>query len=385
MSELQARATGGLATRPAADAHPRKAPAAVGVVPGGADHHQVGRRPVDGGVVPHRPRGRHPEVGAGADQAMLVLLAGGEPAQVASSTVDGTAPTYRHRTRPGPASAAPMPYVAIHGSVDVGGHGRVARGRGARPRPGGDGSATPPSSGRRPCGCANAEVRVERHPIAVGRPARRPARVSRRRHRVGTGLRVVLDGAIGFAATVEVGVDAAVALVDLAASSRTGHRRHHPAAGGAGRRAVPRHRRLVVPVPGRPGGRPPRPTRWRSSRRGAPACWPPPGVDHVTASVLAVHETKHYADLAGTRAHQRRVRVHPQVEALTLGDGDGGLRDPADAGPAGGTGVGVPHRRRLGLGGRARPAPGPPGREGGGAVGGAGHATTWSSTRPTCG
>ena len=41
-------------------------------------------------------------------------------------------------------------------------------------------------------------------------------------------------------------------------------------------------------------------------------------VDHVTASVLAVTEDTHYADLAGTVADQRRIRVHPQVEAIAL-------------------------------------------------------------------
>jgi TldD protein len=49
-----------------------------------------------------------------------------------------------------------------------------------------------------------------------------------------------------------------------------------------------------------------------------------PGVDHVTASVLAVSEDKHYADLAGTRAGQRRVRLHPALEAMALQpDGSG--------------------------------------------------------------
>ncbi|MFI9005795.1 TldD/PmbA family protein [Actinosynnema sp. NPDC053489] len=38
-----------------------------------------------------------------------------------------------------------------------------------------------------------------------------------------------------------------------------------------------------------------------------------PGVAHVRAKVVAVREDKFYADLAGTRTEQRRVRVHPQV------------------------------------------------------------------------
>ncbi len=47
-------------------------------------------------------------------------------------------------------------------------------------------------------------------------------------------------------------------------------------------------------------------------------------VDHVTAHVLAVTEDTYYADLAGTEATQRRVRVHPVVEALAL-DADNGF------------------------------------------------------------
>ncbi len=44
-------------------------------------------------------------------------------------------------------------------------------------------------------------------------------------------------------------------------------------------------------------------------------------VSHVTAEVLSVSEQTYLADLAGTRATQRRVRLHPQMEALALGDG----------------------------------------------------------------
>jgi len=42
------------------------------------------------------------------------------------------------------------------------------------------------------------------------------------------------------------------------------------------------------------------------------------GVSHVSARVLAVSELKHYADLSGTVASQRRVRMHPVLEAVAL-------------------------------------------------------------------
>nr|WP_067512870.1 TldD/PmbA family protein [Nocardia puris] len=42
------------------------------------------------------------------------------------------------------------------------------------------------------------------------------------------------------------------------------------------------------------------------------------GVDHVTASVLQVKEQTFYADTAGSSIAQQRVRLHPQLEAITV-------------------------------------------------------------------
>ncbi|MCM6775425.1 TldD/PmbA family protein [Nocardia sp. CDC159] len=42
------------------------------------------------------------------------------------------------------------------------------------------------------------------------------------------------------------------------------------------------------------------------------------GVDHVTASVLQVKEQVFYADTAGSSITQQRVRLHPQLEAITV-------------------------------------------------------------------
>jgi TldD protein len=42
------------------------------------------------------------------------------------------------------------------------------------------------------------------------------------------------------------------------------------------------------------------------------------GVDHVTAQLRQVIEGKFYADTAGTMTTQQRVRIHPEVEALTV-------------------------------------------------------------------
>jgi TldD protein len=42
------------------------------------------------------------------------------------------------------------------------------------------------------------------------------------------------------------------------------------------------------------------------------------GVEHVQASCMHVKEQKYYADTAGTRTRQQRVRIHPDFTALTV-------------------------------------------------------------------
>src|SRR6478735_6039876 len=42
-------------------------------------------------------------------------------------------------------------------------------------------------------------------------------------------------------------------------------------------------------------------------------------VDHASAHLLQVHENKYYADLAGTRTTQQRIRLHPGFEAMGAG------------------------------------------------------------------
>ncbi|MEU3026552.1 TldD/PmbA family protein [Streptomyces incarnatus] len=50
------------------------------------------------------------------------------------------------------------------------------------------------------------------------------------------------------------------------------------------------------------------------------------GVSHVDASLLAVHENKFYADTAGTVTTQQRVRLHPELTAVSV-DGSSGEFD----------------------------------------------------------
>jgi TldD protein len=166
-------------------------------------------------------------------------------------------------------------------------------------------------------GCSNAEVRIER--IRTQAVVLRDGLVETTADdlELGMGLRVVHDGVIGFAATVELGPDAAAELADRAtalakaASSAASERVELAEESSAGEvEWVSEYeidpttislREKVEPL-----------EAWSNQLLAAK------GVDHVTAYVLAVAEDKHYADLSGTVTTQRRVRINPDVEALAV-------------------------------------------------------------------
>ncbi len=137
------------------------------------------------------------------------------------------------------------------------------------------------------------------------------------------GVRVVVDGAMGFAGSVAAGAEQAASLVDEAVEvART-------IARAGGDRVVladePGHGMLswtspydIDPVDVALADKVAVLTEWSDRVLGSGS------VDHVTADVLAVTEDKFYADLRGTEATQRRVRVHPTLEAFAV-DPDGGF------------------------------------------------------------
>lgn len=166
-------------------------------------------------------------------------------------------------------------------------------------------------------GCSHAEIRVER--IRSQAVVLRDGLVETTADdlELGMGLRVVHDGVIGFAATVELGADAAAELADKATALA------REASVAATERVELADERSVGEV------------EWVSEYEIDPTtislrekvepleAWSnqllaAKGVDHVTAYVLAVAEDKHYADLSGTVTTQRRVRIHPVVEALAV-------------------------------------------------------------------
>ena len=166
-------------------------------------------------------------------------------------------------------------------------------------------------------GATHAELRIERIRSQMVRLRDGSVETAADDDEVGMGLRVLYEGSIGFAATVAVTAGGGRRTGRPGRGGGPGGGRRPAPTGRAGRRARARH------------------DHWSSGHRIDPVAVPladkvallegwsrrlldARSVDHVTASVLAVTEDKHYADLAGTVADQRRVRVHPQVEAIAL-------------------------------------------------------------------
>jgi TldD protein len=186
-------------------------------------------------------------------------------------------------------------------------------------------------------GCSHAEIRVERirSQVVVVRDGRVQTTVDDTE--IGMGLRVVRDRSMGFAATVELQRDAAVELADRAVAM---------AKATAAALAVP------VDVAGEPGYGT---VEWSSAYDLDPTGVPVAEkvalleqwshrllahrvVDHVTAYVLAVVEDKYFADLSGTVTTQRRVRMHPVVEAFAVDSVTGSFESMRTLAPPAGRG-----------------------------------------------
>jgi TldD protein len=185
-------------------------------------------------------------------------------------------------------------------------------------------------------GASHATLRVERirTQLLVLRDGRLETTVDDTE--VGAGLRVVHEGSLGFAGTVAVGPDAAAAMareavdaarVTAAARTRRVELADEPDHGSIEWSSPHRVDPTGVPLADKVALL----ADWSTRLLGAP------GVHHVTAFVMAVREDKYLADLSGTVARQRRVRVHPQVEALTVAD-DGDFEELRTVAPPAGRG-----------------------------------------------
>jgi len=185
-------------------------------------------------------------------------------------------------------------------------------------------------------GCTSTEFRVERIHSQHVRLRDGDLEGAADDTELGVGIRVVIDGGMGFAATVAAGADEAAELVVRAVdAART------IARAGGGRVELapePSHGSVtwsspytVDPVDVPLADKVALLADWSGRLLAADQ------VDHVTAHVLAVTEDTYYADLAGTEATQRRVRVHPVVEALAL-DADNGFETMRTVAPPAGRG-----------------------------------------------
>lgn len=173
-------------------------------------------------------------------------------------------------------------------------------------------------------GASHADVRIER--IRNGIRVLRDGRLETTTDGtdLGIGVRVIHEGAWGFAAGITLTTDAAAALADQAVAAAKVSR-------------VLSDRPVVLaPEPVHVGD-------WVSSFRTNPfdvsesdrlgrltelsdVVAKGDGVDHVTVMVEMVDESKFYADLAGSRTRQRRVRIHPSVEAVNVAQGYSSMR-----------------------------------------------------------
>jgi TldD protein len=154
---------------------------------------------------------------------------------------------------------------------------------------------------------------------------------------LGLGVRVVREGSLGFAATAELHVDGAAEAAGRALALAEASR---------GTLAVPVEL-AEEPVAGErqwSSGFDRDPTTVALAEKVATlAGWSErllaaPGVDHVSAYVLCVVEDKFFADLAGSRISQRRVRIHPVVEAFAVDAAGGGFESMRTIAPPVGRG-----------------------------------------------
>ena len=185
-------------------------------------------------------------------------------------------------------------------------------------------------------GVTHAELRIER--IVTQAVALRDGEVEGVADdtEIGLGVRVVHDGALGFAATVELDPQAAarcvgeaVELAMLTGRAKAGRVElaDEPAYGEVSWLGSWRQDPTAVPL----GERIALLEGWSRQLLAAPV------VDHVTASLVAVSEEKYLATLSGTTARQRRVRIQPSIEALAVGD-DGGFETMRSIAPPVGRG-----------------------------------------------
>ncbi|MGY1754124.1 TldD/PmbA family protein [Blastococcus sp. SYSU D01042] len=186
-------------------------------------------------------------------------------------------------------------------------------------------------------GCEHADLRVERiRTQTISLRDARPEAVTDGED-LGLAVRVVHEGTWGFAAGVVLTAAEAVRLAEQAvAVARVSA-------------AINSDRVELAPEPVAPDA------AWVSEYDVDPFAVPDPektallgeyserllaadGVEHVQSSCMHVKEQKYYADTAGTRTRQQRVRIHPEFTALTVDRATGSFESMRTLAPPAGRG-----------------------------------------------
>lgn len=186
-------------------------------------------------------------------------------------------------------------------------------------------------------GCEHADLRVERiRTQTISLRDARPEAVTDGED-LGLSVRVVYEGTWGFAAGVVLTAAEAVRLAEQAvAVARVSA-------------AINSDRVELAPEPVAPDA------TWVSAYDVDPFEVPDPektallgefserllaadGVEHVQSSCMHVKEQKYYADTAGTRTRQQRVRIHPEFTALTVDRATGSFESMRTLAPPAGRG-----------------------------------------------
>lgn len=163
-------------------------------------------------------------------------------------------------------------------------------------------------------GATHADVRIERIRHAQHQLRDQSLESSTENTDLGIGVRVIHSGSWGFAAGIELTVEGAASLADQAVAaaqisrpliSRPIELAPEPCHVGEWVSAF-----QIDPFDVSEAERIARLVELSRLATGAP-------VDHVTASLNQTDEHKFYADLAGSRTVQRRVRIFPQVEVMS--------------------------------------------------------------------
>ncbi|WP_051969512.1 TldD/PmbA family protein [Kitasatospora azatica] len=194
----------------------------------------------------------------------------------------------------------------------------------------------------RQLGVSHADFRLERVRSASWRLRDARPAGSSDSLQLGFAVRVVLDGAWGFAAGVDLTPQAAAQVAEQAVAVARLSAQISRAAGGAD----------VVELAEEPVHRD---ATWISAYEINPfevpdaektallADWSSrllaaDGVSHVTASLLTVQENKFYADTAGTVTTQQRIRLHPSLEAVSVDERTGSFESMRTVAPPVGRG-----------------------------------------------